>query len=66
MSNTALALIVGVLGGFTTFSTFGLDTFALPQRGHWWLALLNVAVSCLAGIAAVALGFYGIQRLLGQ
>jgi protein CrcB len=38
-----LALTVGVLGGFTTFSAFGLDTFALLERGHWWLALLNVS-----------------------
>ena len=60
-----LALTVGVLGGFTTFSAFGLDTFVLIQRGHWGFALLNVAVSCVAGTAAVALGFYGTQRLLG-
>ncbi len=30
-----LALTVGILGGFTTFSAFGLDTFAMLQRGHW-------------------------------
>jgi CrcB protein len=58
-----LALTVGLLGGFTTFSAFGLDTFALLQRGHWWLALLNIALSCVVGIAAVALAFYGTQRL---
>jgi CrcB protein len=60
-----LALTVGVLGGFTTFSAFGLDTFALLQRGHWGLALLNIAISCAAGVGAVSLGFYGTQRLLG-
>ena len=61
-----LALTVGVLGGFTTFSAFGLDTFTLLQRGHWGLALLNVSVSCAAGVAALALAFYGTGQLLGQ
>jgi CrcB protein len=60
-----LALTVGVLGGFTTFSAFGLDTFSLMQRGHWWLAMLNVVISCVMGIAAVAIGFYVTDRLLG-
>ena len=59
-----LALTVGILGGFTTFSAFGLDTFAMLQRGHWGLALLNVAVSCGAGIAVLALAFYATERLL--
>jgi CrcB protein len=61
-----LALTVGLLGGFTTFSAFGLDTFSLLQRGHWGLAVLNVSVSCVAGVAAVALGFYGAEKLLGR
>ena len=61
-----LALTVGVLGGFTTFSAFGLDTFALLQRGHWALALLNVSLSCVLGVAAVALGFSGTHQLLGS
>jgi CrcB protein len=60
-----LALTVGVLGGFTTFSAFGLDTFTLVQRGHWWLALFNVGVSCVVGIAAVAIGYYLGLRLPG-
>jgi fluoride exporter len=60
-----LALTVGVLGGFTTFSAFGLDTFVLLQRGHIWLALFNVVASCVAGVGAVAIGFYGTERLLG-
>src|SRR5688572_8609235 len=35
-----LALTVGVLGGFTTFSAFGLDTFMLIERGYHGLAIL--------------------------
>src|SRR5687767_12429515 len=40
-----LALTVGVLGGFTTFSAFGLDTLTLIQRGHLTLALLNITAN---------------------
>jgi CrcB protein len=61
-----LALTVGLLGGFTTFSAFGLDTFTLLQRGHWGLALLNITVSCAAGVAALALAFYGTGQLLDR
>ncbi|MCK9503005.1 MAG: fluoride efflux transporter CrcB [Porticoccaceae bacterium] len=56
-------LMVGLLGAFTTFSTFSLDALALWQNGHLLLALvyifLNVAL-CLAGIG---LAIY-ITRLL--
>ena len=61
-----LALTVGVLGGFTTFSAFGLDTLVLLQRGYWWLAALNVLVSCGGGLIAVAVGYYSVERLLGS
>ena len=49
-------VLVGLLGGFTTFSTFGLDTFVLlrAQPGY---AALNVATQVIGGLAAVWLGF---------
>ncbi len=50
-------LIVGLLGGFTTFSSFGLDTFVLSRGGHTGLAALNAAGQPLIGIAAVWLGY---------
>jgi CrcB protein len=49
-------VLIGVLGGFTTFSTFGFETFALARAGGWVLALGNVAASVLLGLAGVALG----------
>jgi fluoride exporter len=49
-------LIVGFLGAYTTFSTFGAETYELTELGHWGLAVANVALSAAAGVAAVALG----------
>lgn len=61
-----LALTVGVLGGFTTFSAFGLDTFILLERGYWLLAVLNVLASCVGGLLAVWIGFSAIERFSGS
>jgi CrcB protein len=47
---------VGVLAAFTTFSTFENETLALLQRGDLAAALANVAISVIAGLAAVWAG----------
>ena len=52
-----IGLTVGLLGGFTTFSAFELETFLLVRDEEPWLALLNVALSCAIGLAAVWAGF---------
>jgi len=51
-----LLLVVGFLGGYTTFSSFEWETFGLMRDGGTWLAFLNVAGSVLLGYAAVWLG----------
>lgn len=56
-----LLLGVGVLGGFTTFSAFSLDTVLMIERGDWPVALCYVAVSVIGSVAALALGL-GIVR----
>ncbi|HEY6806503.1 MAG TPA: fluoride efflux transporter CrcB [Pyrinomonadaceae bacterium] len=54
---TRLAIMVGFLGGFTTFSSFGLQTFTLLKSGQVGLGLLNVAVSNVVGIIVVWVGY---------
>src|SRR5690348_3323846 len=54
--NWRLLLVVGVLGGYTTFSTFEYETFRAVQDGGKWMGLLNVAASVLLGYIAVWLG----------
>ena len=49
-------LLTGVLGGFTTFSAFALDTLVLWERGAAGLAMGYVAASVLLSLAAVAAG----------
>jgi fluoride exporter len=49
-------LTVGVLGGFTTFSTFSFDTVTLIADGAWSLALIYSAGSVVGGVAAAIAG----------
>ena len=51
-----LLLFVGVLGGFTTFSAFGLETAHLLRRGEWLVAAGYAGGSVVLGIAAVWIG----------
>ena len=51
-----LFLFTGLLGGFTTFSAFGLETSVLLRRGDSWTAAVYVGGSVLLGIAACWLG----------
>ncbi len=53
-----LFAVVGVLGGFTTFSTFSYDMLRLLQSGRWALAAVYAAVSVLGGVLAAGLGAY--------
>lgn len=53
-----LLLFTGLLGGFTTFSAFGLETVHLLKRGETGVAAANVAISVAAGLAALWLGMF--------
>jgi len=52
-----IGLLTGVLGGFTTFSTFSAETVLLLEHGRWEIAAVNVVVSVVFGIAAAAAGY---------
>lgn len=51
-------LMVGVLGGFTTFSAFSLDTLRLFENGQFGSAALYVVLSVVLSLCAVALGVW--------
>ncbi|MEO5692164.1 MAG: fluoride efflux transporter CrcB [Usitatibacter sp.] len=53
---TRLLLFTGLLGGFTTFSAFGLETMLLLKRGEVLIAGANVLLSITAGLLALWLG----------
>ena len=53
-----LFLTVGLCGGFTTFSTFSKEALTMLQTGQIWGFASYIAISILAGIALVALGYY--------
>jgi CrcB protein len=54
-------VFVGVLGGFTTFSSFMLDTFTMASIGHHPAAILNVIVQNTAGFALLWIGYYAVS-----
>jgi CrcB protein len=62
--DTRLLLFTGILGGFTTFSAFGLETMFLMKRGEFLIGGANVVLSVAAGLAALWLGF-GLATLKG-
>lgn len=49
-------LLIGLLGGFTTFSSFGYETFQLLRDGQWPAAMLSTSLQVVLGIGGVWLG----------
>ena len=54
--NTRAFLFTGLFGGFTTFSSFALDTMSLMKTGDYKLAFINILASNILGLIAVFLG----------
>src|ERR1700732_2006178 len=50
-------VLIGLCGGYTTFSSFSLQTLALARDGDWGRALANIAASVALCLAAVWAGF---------
>lgn len=60
-----VGLTVGVLGGFTTFSSFGWETFAMANEGQGLRAMMNMLLSITLGFMAVWLGYRLAERWIG-
>lgn len=65
-----LSLMIGVLGGFTTFSSFSLDNLKLLQQGSYMGAMLNILLSVVGGLVFTALGgalgYWGMRLLAAR
>jgi CrcB protein len=59
------ALTVGLLGAFTTFSTFGYETMMYVEDGMWHLAVANVAANLVLGLTAVWCGLTLARSIFG-
>ena len=56
-------LTTGILGGYTTFSTFSLDSAMLIERGAWGQAAAYVVGSTVLSILAIFAGFWAVRAL---
>ena len=57
-------IATGLLGGFTTFSTFSLDTLTMLERGDVYMALAYSLGSVVMALAACTLGYLGVRVLI--
>lgn len=56
-------LLIGLIGSFTTFSSYGLQTFTLLRDGQIGMATLNVAVSNVFGVLMVWMGYVAFKLI---
>ena len=60
-----IAIIIGIIGGFTTFSAFGKETLSLAADREMMLAALNLILSVALGFGAVWIGTRLAERIYG-
>jgi len=62
-AETRAFIFVGILGGFTTYSSFGNETINLWRGGTGWLAFVNIALQLVLCLVAVMAGRWLVQRV---
>ncbi|MFQ5681596.1 MAG: fluoride efflux transporter CrcB [Candidatus Omnitrophota bacterium] len=63
--NIRIFLFLGLLGSFTTFSTFTLENFSLMRDGEYWSTALNVFLNVAFGIVLVFMGYFLVRLCIG-
>ena len=63
-TNLRLFLVFGLLGSYTTFSTYGLETFSLLKEGNLQTGLLNILAANAICLIMVFFGFYSSKIIL--
>jgi len=61
-----LFMFTGLLGGFTTFSTFARETFQLMKVGEWRDAIIYLSISNICGVLLVLAGYLAAQKVLAH
>jgi len=61
-ANMRAFVAIGILGGFTTFSSFSLQTMQLFHQGIYWQAASNVLISVMCCLLATGLGLFIAQH----
>jgi fluoride exporter len=56
-------LLIGFLGGYTTFSSFSIETMMLLESGQWFSGLLNIFLSVMLCLLATSIGILGGRSL---
>ena len=57
-------IFIGILGGFTTFSTYSLETLNLFREGEVKMAIVNILANNILGILMVFAGFFAARSLI--